>query len=279
MYWRGPAWANFSNLGNGAAAATAAVARKSRLSTSTSLRGRKVSGARSGQRSSALSNARARPWAIGKASTMRFPAAVRVRRPPHPTDTGQMSTFTVGYFVGSLARASINRKLAGALVRLAPAELEMREIPIGNLPLYSYDFDADFPPPARALKDAIAAVDAVLFVTPEYNRSIPGGLKNAIDWASRPYGQNSFTRKPSAVIGTSPGSIGTAVAQQQLRSVLSFCNSPQMNAPEAYIQFKPGLITDGGEVTNESTAEFLKNYMAEFHQFIVRVYTALPRNA
>jgi chromate reductase len=190
-----------------------------------------------------------------------------------------MTSFKVGYLVGSLATGSINRKLAHALTRLAPPELDLTEIPIRDLPLYSYDYDADFPPVARAFKDAIAAVDAVLFVTPEYNRSIPGGLKNAIDWASRPYGQNSFTRKPSAVIGTSPGAIGTAVAQQQLRSVLSFCNSPQMNAPEAYIQFKPGLITDDGDVTNESTAEFLRNYMAQFHQFIVRVYTALPRNA
>ena len=188
-----------------------------------------------------------------------------------------MTTFKVGYLVGSLATGSINRKLAMALTRLAPKDLEFRDIPIKDLPLYSYDYDADFPAPARAFKDALAAVDAVLFVTPEYNRSIPGGLKNAIDWASRPYGQNSFTRKPSAVIGTSPGAIGTAVAQQQLRSVLSFCNSPQMNAPEAYIQFKQGLITDAGDVTNESTAEFLRNYMAEFHQFIVRVYTVLPR--
>ena len=129
----------------------------------------------------------------------------------------------------------------------------MQEIPFKDLPLYSYDYDADFPPVARAFKEAIASVDAVLFVTPEYNRSIPGGLKNAIDWASRPYGKNSFARKPSAVIGTSPGAIGTAVAQQSLRSVLSFCNSPQMNAPEAYIQFTPGLITDAGEVTVEST--------------------------
>jgi len=147
-----------------------------------------------------------------------------------------------------------------------------------ELPLYSYDFDADFPPSARAFKDAIAAVDAVLFVTPEYNRSIPGALKNAIDWASRPYGKNSFTRKPSAVIGASPGAIGTAVAQQQLRSVLSFCNSPQMNAPEAYIQFKPGLITDEGKVTNEKTETFLRQYMSDLHAFIVRVYTVLPRN-
>src|SRR4051794_4134193 len=188
-----------------------------------------------------------------------------------------MSTIPVGYFVGSLARASINRKLATALTRLAPPELEMREIPIGDLPLYSYDYDADFPPPARALKNAIAAVDAVLFITPEYNRSIPGPLKNAIDWASRPYGTNSFTRKPSAVIGTSPGKIGTAVGQQHLRSILAFCNSPLMNSIEAYLQFTPGLITDDGEVTEDAVAEFLRNYMAEFHGFITRVYTVLPR--
>ena len=188
-----------------------------------------------------------------------------------------MNTFTVGYFVGSLARASINRKLATALVRLAPTELQMREIPIGDLPLYSYDHDTDYPPPARALKEAIASVDAVLFVTPEYNRSIPGGLKNAIDWASRPWGQNSFARKPSAMIGTSPGKIGTAVGQQHLKSILSFCNSPQMNAIEAYIEFTPGLITDDGEVTVASTADFLRDYMQEFHGYITRVYTALPR--
>src|SRR5829696_438998 len=165
-----------------------------------------------------------------------------------------MAHFKVGYFVGSLATASINRKLAQALTRFAPAQIEMAEIPIKDLPLYSYDYDADFPPAARAFKQALADVDAVLFVTPEYNRSIPGGLKNAIDWASRPYGQNSFARKPSAVIGTSPGAIGTAVAQQSLRSVLGYCNSPQMNSPEAYIQFKPGMITPEGDVPDEDTA-------------------------
>jgi chromate reductase len=190
-----------------------------------------------------------------------------------------MTVHKVGYFIGSLAKGSINRKLANALVRLAPPELKMSEISFKDLPLYSYDYDADFPPPARAFKAAIADVDAVLFVTPEYNRSIPGGLKNAIDWASRPYGTNSFTRKPSAVIGASPGAIGTAVAQQSLRSVLSFCNSPQMNAPEAYIHFTPGLITDDGEVANESTANFLRSYMAEFHTFIARVRSVLPKDA
>jgi len=127
-----------------------------------------------------------------------------------------MTTYTVGYLIGSLARQSINRKLSRALVRLAPPALELSEIPIADLPLYSYDYDSDYPPVASAFKDAIARVDAVLFVTPEYNRSIPGSLKNAIDWASRPYGTNSFARKPSAVIGASPGKIGTAVDQMLL---------------------------------------------------------------
>ncbi len=155
----------------------------------------------------------------------------------------------------------------------------MTEIPFRDLPLYSYDYDEDFPPEARVFKEAIESVDAVLFVTPEYNRSIPGGLKNAIDWASRPYGQNSFTRKPSAIIGTSPGAIGTAIAQQSLRSVLAFCNSPQMNAIEAYIQFTPDLISDDAEVTVRSTETFLRSFMAEFHDFIARVLQVLPRDA
>lgn len=188
-----------------------------------------------------------------------------------------MVNHKVGYFVGSLSSTSINRLLAKALVKLAPPGMDMREISIKELPLYSQDYDADYPPVARAFKQAIADVDAVLFVTPEYNRSIPGGLKNAIDWASRPWGQNSFARKPSAVIGTSPGSIGTAVAQQSLRGVLCFCNSPLMNTVEAYIQFKPGLITNEGEVTKEDTAEFLRNYMSEFQSFVTRVLTVLPR--
>jgi chromate reductase len=187
------------------------------------------------------------------------------------------ATYKVGYFIGSLAKDSINRKLARALIRLAPSGLEFIEISFADLPLYSYDYDADYPPVARAFKEALAGVDAVLFVTPEYNRSIPGALKNAIDWASRPKGTNSLTRKPSAVIGTSPGKIGTAVGQQHLRSILSFCNSPQMNSPEAYIQFEKGLITDDGEVTNATTGEFLRNYMSELHRFITRVYMVLPR--
>jgi len=190
-----------------------------------------------------------------------------------------MPSFTVGYFVGSLSRESINRKLAGALVRLAPEKLRLVEIPFADLPLYNRDYDGDYPPVARAFKAAIAAVDAVLFVTPEYNRSIPGALKNAIDWASRPYGTNAFARKPSGVIGASTGRIGTAVAQQHLKSILSFCNSPQMNAIEAYIQFVPGMITDDGDVKDEAIAKLLRGYISEFHGFIERVYTVLPRTS
>jgi chromate reductase, NAD(P)H dehydrogenase (quinone) len=187
-----------------------------------------------------------------------------------------MSDYRVGYIVGSLSTESINRSLARALVRLAPTNLDFVEIPIRNLPLYNRDFDTDFPPAGRALKDAIAGVDAVLFVTPEYNRGVPGCLKNAIDWASRPYGANSFADKPSAVIGASPGKIGTAIAQQSVRSALSFCNSPVMGAPEAYIQFTPDLITEVGEVTAKSTEQFLRDFMEAFEVFVTRVLTVLP---
>jgi len=187
-----------------------------------------------------------------------------------------MSGCRVGYIVGSLSTKSINRTLANALVKLAPKDVTYVEIPIRDLPLYNHDFDTDYPPEGRALKDAIAAVDAVLFVTPEYNRGIPGCLKNAIDWASRPYGTNSFAHKPSAVIGASPGKIGTAVGQQSLRNVLSFCNSPLMEAPEAYIQFTPGLITEAGEVTDKGTEQFLRDFIDAFALFVARVLTVPP---
>ena len=188
-----------------------------------------------------------------------------------------MSGYEVGYFVGSLSSTSINRVLSRALIRLAPEDLAFTEIAIDNLPLYSPDFDDHYPPEAIALKKAIARSDAVLFVTPEYNRSIPGALKNAIDWASRPWGQNSFHHIPAGVIGASIGAIGTAVAQQSLRSVLSFCNARQMTSPEAYVHFAPGVFTDSGEVMNEETATYLRIYMSEFRDHVERVLTVLPR--
>ena len=188
-----------------------------------------------------------------------------------------MAMYKVGYFVGSLSSSSVNRELAQALIRLAPADLEFTEIPIGNLPLYSPDHDASYPPEATALKDAIHQSQAILVVTPEYNRSIPGALKNAIDWASRPWGQNSFHHIPAGVIGASIGAIGTALAQQSLRGVLSFCNARQMTAPEAYITYSPERFRDDGEVIDESTANYLKDYMAEFRDHVMRVLTVLPR--
>ncbi|MEP6834397.1 MAG: NADPH-dependent FMN reductase [Gemmatimonas sp.] len=188
-----------------------------------------------------------------------------------------MINFTVGYLVGSLAKDSINRKLSQALIRLAPSGLSMTEIKFDELPHYNRDHDADYPAVGKTFKASLAAVDAVLFITPEYNRSIPGVLKNAIDWASRPWGQNSFARKPCAIIGTSPGKIGTAVAQSHLRSIMAFCNAPLMNSLEAYIQYENGLISDDGSVTVESTENFLRDFMNEYFFFIERVYTALPR--
>src|SRR5690606_11389229 len=172
-----------------------------------------------------------------------------------------------------------NRKLAGALIKLAPEQLRFREIRFDDLPIYSYDYDADYPEAGRRFKKDFESSDAILIVTPEYNRSIPGGLKNAIDWASRPWGKNSFAHIPSGVIGTSPGAIGTAVGQQHLRSILGFLNSPQMNAPEAYIQFKEGMLNDAGEIADESTAKFLRHYLDEFHEFVARLLTVLPRDA
>ena len=186
-------------------------------------------------------------------------------------------SYKVGYFIGSLSSTSINRTLSKALIRLAPDDLEFTEIPIGGLPLYSPDADDDYPAEARELKTSIEATDAVLFISPEYNRSIPGALKNAIDWASRPYGENSFDHLPAAMIGASIGAIGTAVAQQALRSVLAFCNTRLMTAPEAYIHFTKDVFQEDGTITKPETERFLRDYMAEFREHIVRVLTVLPR--
>ena len=190
-----------------------------------------------------------------------------------------MTMYRVGYLVGSLATASVNRQLSKALIRLAPPDLEFAEIRIRDLPLYSYDYDDNYPAVGTALKDAIAGMDAVMLVTPEYNRSIPGALKNAIDWATRPAGDNAFARKPSAVIGASPGALRTAIAQQHLRSVLGYLRSPQMNSPEGYIHYTPGLFTETGEVTDEGTERFLRRFMDEFYTFIVHVLSEPPVGA
>jgi len=177
---------------------------------------------------------------------------------------------TIGYIVGSISSTSINRKLAKALENLAPEGTELVEIPIKSLPFYSPDLDTSFPKPALDFKRAIDQVDGVIIVTPEYSRSIPGVLKNALDWSVRPYGQASFKGKPVAVMGTSGGPISTAVAQQHLKTILSHMNAPVLGQPEGFIQSTPGLITDAGEVTNDSTAAFLTAYIDAFNELIDR---------
>jgi chromate reductase, NAD(P)H dehydrogenase (quinone) len=181
-----------------------------------------------------------------------------------------MAGHRVGYIVGSLAQASINRQLARALVRLAPAGLALAEIPIRDLPLYNRDCDADYPAPALAFKRAIAAADALLFVTPEHNRGVPAALKNAVEWGSRPKGQGVFAGKPAAVIGTSAGKIGTAVAQRELHGLLGAVGAPQMVSPEAYVQFTPGLIDDEGGVSDEGTRDFLRKFLLAFAKYLDR---------
>jgi chromate reductase len=144
------------------------------------------------------------------------------------------------------------------------------EIPIKDLPFYSQDFDADFPPVAREFKRAVEFVDGVIVVTPEYSRSIPGVLKNALDWIARPAGEGSLNGKPTAIIGTSAGSISTAAAQQHLKAILSHLNAPTLGQPEGYVQTLPGLFTENGEVTNEATAQFLLGYLHAFDALIDR---------
>jgi chromate reductase len=178
---------------------------------------------------------------------------------------------TIAVIVGSIRRDSLNRKLAGALAELAEPRDRYAFSRIDDLPLFSQDLEASPPAAVTRLKGEIEAADGVLIVTPEYNRSIPGVLKNAIDWAARPYGKNSFDGKPTAAIGTSPGAIGTAAAQQHLRSILAYLNVILMGQPEAYIAFKQGLIDDSGKIADEGTRKFLQGYVDSFSAWVERL--------
>jgi chromate reductase len=180
------------------------------------------------------------------------------------------ATRNIAIFVGSLRKDSLNRKLANALIGLAPDSLRMHIVEIGDLPLYNQDFDGDPPPAARRFKEQVQAADAVLFVTPEYNRSVPGVLKNAIDIASRPYGQSAWNGKPGAVISLSPGAIGGFGANHHLRQSLVFLNVPVLQQPEAYIGNGANLFDDKGGIANESTREFLQKFLGAFEQWIDR---------
>ena len=178
--------------------------------------------------------------------------------------------YSVGVLIGSLSTESINRRLATALMRLAPDEFQFTEIEIGQLPLYNQDTDESPPATWTDFRKAIAAADAVLFITPEYNRSVPSALKNAIDVGSRPYGKSAWAGKPGAVISVSPGAIGAFGANHHLRQSLVFLNVPAMQQPEAYIGGADKLFAEDGSISNAQTHEFMTKYLAAFEQWITR---------
>ncbi|SDF93497.1 NADPH-dependent FMN reductase [Paraburkholderia phenazinium] len=176
----------------------------------------------------------------------------------------------IAVVVGSLRRESYNRQLAQALISLAPADFSFEFLDIGNLPLYSQDYDADYPPVAREFKQKIEAADGLLFVTAEYNRSIPGVLKNALDWGSRPWGTNSWAGKPGAVAGTSVGATGTALAQQHLRNVLAYLDVATLGQPEMFIKHNPAAIDASGAILNDDTRKFLQTFVDRYVAWVKR---------
>jgi chromate reductase, NAD(P)H dehydrogenase (quinone) len=178
---------------------------------------------------------------------------------------------TVAVLVGSLRRESIHRKLAKALAKLGQAKFKFNFVELGDLPIYNEDLWQDPPASVLRMKRDIEQADAVLFVTPEYNRSIPPVIKNAIDWGTRPWGKNSWAGKPASVVGTSPGNVGTAAAQAHLRSIAPVLDLVVMGQPEVYLVNRPGLIDENDDITDDTTREFLDGYLARFAAFIDQV--------
>jgi len=180
-----------------------------------------------------------------------------------------MNTYRIAIIVGSLRKESFNKRLAEAITKLAPSNFMFNWLNIGNLPLYNQDDDDNQAEAVKQMKAEIRNSQGLLFVTPEYNRSIPGVLKNAIDHGSRPYGQSVWAGKPAGVIGISIGVIGTALAQQHLRSVLAYLDVPTLGQPEVYIQMKDGLFEDGGNL-GVGSREFLQNWMDRYVEWVKR---------
>lgn len=178
-----------------------------------------------------------------------------------------MSQYQIAVVVGSLRRNSFNRQLANAIVKLAPPEFAFEQLEIGDLPLYNQDDDRNPADSVKRLKSEIAVAHGLLFVTPEYNRSMPGVLKNAIDHASRPYGQNAWAGKPAGVLGASIGAVGTALAQQHLRNVLAYLDVPTLGQPEAFIQAKEGLFDGAGNI-GEQSRQFLQDWMNAYAAWV-----------
>lgn len=177
----------------------------------------------------------------------------------------------VAVIVGSLSKSSVNRAFAQALAKVAHPRLDLEIVEIGDLPLYNHDYDADYPEAARRFKREIEAADALLFVTPEYNRSFSAAIKNAIEWGSRPWGANSWAGKPGAVVGVTPGAVGTAAAQSQLRGVVSVLDVALLAQPELYINIRPGMIDDNGEITDDSLRGLLTGWVERFADWIERL--------
>lgn len=174
-----------------------------------------------------------------------------------------MSQYQIAVIVGSLRKDSINRKLAIAIAKLAPAEFSFKQLQIGDLPLYNQDDDSNPAASVIRLKNEIRAAQGLLFLTPEYNRSIPGVLKNALDHASRPYGQNAWAGKPGGVIGVSIGAMGTSMAQQHLRNILAYLDVPTMGQPEAFMHAKEGFFDEGGNIGADSK-KFLQKWVDHY---------------
>ena len=179
-------------------------------------------------------------------------------------------TRNVAVLIGSLRKDSFNRKMANALIALAPPELKLSIVEIGALPLYNQDDEANPPPAVTGFKQAISSADAVLFLTPEYNRSVPGVLKNAIDVASRPYGKSAWSGKPGAVMSVTSGALGAFGANHHLRQSLVFLNVPAMPQPEAYIGNAASLFDANGNLINDSTRDFATRFLTAFAQWIER---------
>jgi len=175
-----------------------------------------------------------------------------------------MTQYQIAVAVGSLRRDSFNRKLATAIEKLVPSEFSFKHLEIGDLPLYNQDDDGNQAASVKRLKSEIAACQGVLFVTAEYNRSIPGVLKNAIDNASRPYGQSAWAGKPAGMIGISVGALGTSMAQQHLRNVLAYLDMPTLGQPEAFVQVKDGLFDGAGNIGIAATRQFLQGWMDHY---------------
>ncbi len=180
-----------------------------------------------------------------------------------------MSQYRIAVIVGSLRRDSFNRKLADAIAKLAPPAFSFSQVRIDDLPLYNQDDDASPAASVTRLKAEITAAQGLLFVTPEYNRSIPGVLKNAIDHASRPYGQSAWAGKPAGILGVSVGAMGTALAQQHLRNILAYLDVPTLGQPEAFIQAKDGLFDAAGNIGADSLG-FLQGWMDRYVAWVTR---------